>query len=786
MPKASTGQPSLRRNQACRQCRKRKLKCDAQRPHCGTCVKQWSAQVSVPPPVGFSHPKEPACTYDPVEGVSLIPESPDDPNERVRQLESQIAELQLKLNRAHETSRSVSPQHAYGIGVSPSSSAASGSFYNQQSPPLHGVSPPAHNLSPPAHNHQRITSASMDVKGFAQQQDRKPYSPPQEIVLPSVPSLNDISIPRTATRDGAFYANIDLSPIDMPSSGGSGTFGYTEVLHSGWDRNLPDPASLNHLVDAFFRCDPCGSRIIHRPSFMACLALPPTHPDFPHSALLHAICASASRWTSLELNVHSQPRRRDRFAEYHASKARSYIDQTMVNGAQIFSVLQACIILSWWFYAEGRWVEVWIFAGFQCRVAVPLGLNYPNTHPTRTHGVYLEPPKNARDLELRRRAWWMALMFDRLVSVGGWVHAIDERDIGTELPLRHVDFETDDMSGVGNNPQSLWTPGFLTTHPPLHTDPMLLLIKACMLFGRVTDYNSRIAVHNGHPLPGQDRRQEREFIALDSLVSRDFAAHLPPGFKNCLGVGENPDGSNIDTDLYLVHLIPHAASITLHSPHLDVANPSCASVARCVDASRNILNAYYLITSTSFDIARLHPFIATVWYLAAVVQVHLCKRLIQLGNQSAEAAVWGEINLLRFALLQYGASSHIGIRQEKLLRDAMAEILRMTTHSSPLSVTVPLYPFSNAAVFKKPGTETDEDDSAAGAPLPQPVPIELEEPMLVPGPVPVTIQVQPSPEATWQTSPHAHGNVSYEQQQQQHALMQHQHQMDGYGRGLGY
>lgn len=257
--------------------------------------------------------------------------------------------------------------------------------------------------------------------------------------------------------------------------------------------------------------------------------------------------------------MHSQPKRRDRFAEFHAGKARSYIDQTMVSGAQIFATLQACIILSWWFYAEGRWVEVWIFAGFQCRASVPLGLNYPNTHRTRAQGVYLEPPRNARDLELRRRAWWMALMFDRLVSVGGWVHAIDERDIGTELPLRQIDFDLDDMSGVGDNPQSLWTPAFLTTHPPHHTDALLLLIKACMLFGRVTDYNSRLAVHNPLPAPlGHDRRGDRDFIALDALVSKDFLLHLPSGFRNCLGAGESADGTTVDTDLYLVHVIPHA------------------------------------------------------------------------------------------------------------------------------------------------------------------------------------------------------------------------------------
>lgn len=139
--------------------------------------------------------------------------------------------------------------------------------------------------------------------------------------------------------------------------------------------------------------------------------------------------------------------RRDRFAEFHVSKARAYIDKTMASGQDIFPVMQACIILSWYFYQEGRWVEVWIFAGFQTRVAVPLRLNYPGTFSAAqggsSPGAYLAPPKDFKELESRRRTWWMTIMFDRIVSVGGWLHGVDERDIGTEFPLQSVDFEHD-------------------------------------------------------------------------------------------------------------------------------------------------------------------------------------------------------------------------------------------------------------------------------------------------------------------------------------------------------
>lgn len=37
----------------------------------------------------------------------------------------------------------------------------------------------------------------------------------------------------------------------------------------------------------------------------------------------------------------------------------------------------------------------------------------------------------------------MSIIFDRIVSVGGWLHAIEYKHIATELPLRRRDFETD-------------------------------------------------------------------------------------------------------------------------------------------------------------------------------------------------------------------------------------------------------------------------------------------------------------------------------------------------------
>ncbi|OBZ80089.1 hypothetical protein A0H81_00957 [Grifola frondosa] len=698
MPKApsASGRPALRRNQvssttfpsvsrdvsqstypfqACSRVGKRKLKCDAARPHCGTCVKQWQALISVPPPVGYAHPAEPQCSYDPVEGLSIAPNV--DPTEKIRVLEEQISQLKSQLNESRNfTSRSASPSRHF------------------------------------PHSGHRLTSAS-SISGMSTN-GRTPEDSPNGsgsgIVLPQA-SLEMMHRFSSDSPESQFRGSSG-SPELRQSGGGSIPDPLMDMLFAGWDPDLPEPDVLSHYVNVFFKCDPCGSRVLHRPSFLASLHLHPKDPNYPHPAILHAICASASRWASHDIVTLPDGTRKDRFADIHVSKTRGYIDKTMATGQDIFHVMQACIILSWYFYQEGRWVEVWIFSGFQTRVAVPLRLNYPGTFSAvgaNSPGAYLAPPKDLKDLESRRRTWWMTIMFDRIVSVGGWLHGVDERDIGTEFPLRSIDFESD--SNIANNPQYLATRDVFIRHPPQYTDSIPLFMKSVMLFGRVTDYNTRSTLRAAIP-PSKTQHpfEQLGFAELDQLVCVDFLNSIPPNFRH---LGMSDDGSAVDTDLYMAHVVPHAAAITLHNAYVNFSDPNCVSTARCVSATRSILAAYYRLSETSLDITRLHPFVTICWYLAAVVQIQLCKYFIEINDTARESTVWGEINVLRFAMLTYGSRSPIGTRQEKLLQGLMTEIVRLTSQMQPLEVGVPLYPFSHAGVF--PSKEVTSQDRA---PLP--------------------------------------------------------------------
>ena len=60
----------------------------------------------------------------------------------------------------------------------------------------------------------------------------------------------------------------------------------------------PDPQMIFvfRSVESFFNNVPFAPHVIHKPRFMARLRLPPKHKDFPHPALLHAICAVTARF----------------------------------------------------------------------------------------------------------------------------------------------------------------------------------------------------------------------------------------------------------------------------------------------------------------------------------------------------------------------------------------------------------------------------------------------------------------------------------------------------------
>ena len=95
-----------------------------------------------------------------------------------------------------------------------------------------------------------------------------------------------------------------------------------------------------------------------------------------------------------------------------------------------------------------------------------------------------------------------------------------------------------------------------------------------MLFGKVTDFGVRTNLRASAPMPRiQNPFLISGFEELDRLVSMEFITSLPQRFKNSFSELESMyGGGGLDTDLYMVHLVPHAYVTSMRflrpTPHL--------------------------------------------------------------------------------------------------------------------------------------------------------------------------------------------------------------------------
>jgi hypothetical protein len=110
----------------------------------------------------------------------------------------------------------------------------------------------------------------------------------------------------TFGQSGAKLPEVTPAPIQISDlideNNGSGIDAETQqqilldLFWPGWPPQVPQPHILHELANAFFDLVPNIPRMLNRARFLARLALPPTHSNFPHPSLLHAVCASAAAW----------------------------------------------------------------------------------------------------------------------------------------------------------------------------------------------------------------------------------------------------------------------------------------------------------------------------------------------------------------------------------------------------------------------------------------------------------------------------------------------------------
>ncbi|KAG8763820.1 hypothetical protein FRC11_011891 [Ceratobasidium sp. 423] len=455
-----------------------------------------------------------------------------------------------------------------------------------------------------------------------------------------------------------------------------------QVIPHDWSPRLPAPDLLHHLVDIFFTCYPLAHYLLHRPTFMASLLLPPRSPAFPHSSLLHAICAYASIFS---FRVHTPslapeggvfPRMnpeaiRDRdnsFAEKHVRWSRQARDDATSIGSNLIECTQSLVVMVGYYHLTARWVEVWASAGLAVRYCVPLGLNNrAGFHTARTHPrtwlrnlnaskggrSILPEPDNAIEREQRANLFWIAYSYERFqTAVGPW----DDEDINQLFPIRLEDYEAG--NDIELNRQCLQTPNFLTTHIRETTDSFTLFIKASVILSKVKVLSLRVG--NRYPnIP--DVRDTPAFRHLESTIAtfRQVFCLFPATSRG------------FDTLLYVAHLVPHTAIILMHEEHADPNSPNCLSTQKSLLAARAILDLIYLVCSTSYDMTRLPSVCTFCWFMAARVLVRVLKHRHQSGKMSEAATMRSEVEVIKLAFQRMSEKVPIAMRHCKMLDDLL-------------------------------------------------------------------------------------------------------------------
>lgn len=129
------------------------------------------------------------------------------------------------------------------------------------------------------------------------------FQPPVEEIPIISASSND---PTAGAGQGGSSSKGTRYNYETPGSdqgNGSGA-DFFSLIWPNWPVSLPSPKLVHNLCQVFFSKKFLGENLINKERFFMNLALPPDHRDFPHVALLHSMCAVATKFVSLDGEYH--------------------------------------------------------------------------------------------------------------------------------------------------------------------------------------------------------------------------------------------------------------------------------------------------------------------------------------------------------------------------------------------------------------------------------------------------------------------------------------------------
>lgn len=488
-----------------------------------------------------------------------------------------------------------------------------------------------------------------------------------------------------------------------------------DVCPASWPLNIPPPLVLHHLVEIFFNSVPLASRLIHKPTFMLGLRQVPTSPEFPHVALLHAICGLASLYSPIITDERNDPDSahfpsgsfnsaiifrpnagegvqgkhyfpkslqdimdigEEGFGAAHIRWAAASLRLSVREGDRLLQLLQTAIICTWYTYSMGMTIPVYSWIGSVTRLVGPLGVyaseGFEPLSRLPFNMLFLSGnPRNPVEAETIRNAFWVTYVMERIYTAGtAWPLTITDEDISQMMPCRFSDFVAGERVPTHGR-QRLFTKNMLLTHPPLATDSWTLYIKATILISRVRSFNCRhrivtASAGNATSESSSERTEvspteSEEFRQLDQTIAA-FVREMPRAYRD-------PVGTTVDPLLYMAHLLPHVAMIQLHDPHAQLYSPNDYSAMQMLTATRAIMDFIYKVCGTAYDILYMDHGCSFCWFVAGAAVIRFLKVKMDVKDKDEVARLEQELGAVKFMLKNLGERTIIGLRQLKLLED---------------------------------------------------------------------------------------------------------------------
>ncbi|CAO1630977.1 unnamed protein product [Parajaminaea phylloscopi] len=306
-------QPSLKKQQACLTCKRRKTRCDAVRPTCGACSRSQARAArghaltaEVPPgPCTFPDDEPGLSVGGPQRQTERRNSSTALPRPAKKQKRNSVTEDPASAPTTSSSSGShVSPNGLETPSIASDFARASSDWptSSEQAYPEQALVNTSAVYAPSAHTRTERLIIEVQSRDGQPSRVRRFYSSGNgNSIQPSMnPNTQSSPLPpSSAAPDGLDFLRTDgldlssLPDVDLPQ--------VDLLLRQIWPElspDLPTPETIRHMAELFFAKHPCRTMFC-KSTMIARLMLPPGHPLRPHSSLIHAILAAAEPFSPL-------------------------------------------------------------------------------------------------------------------------------------------------------------------------------------------------------------------------------------------------------------------------------------------------------------------------------------------------------------------------------------------------------------------------------------------------------------------------------------------------------